>query len=255
MVLDIIAGVILLASILISILRGFVREVLTIFGLVGGTIAAYIGGPLLSPFVGTWIGVTDAAGEDGEAQNFLELIPYATLADALAYAGVFIVFVIILSLVSHLLSESIKEVGLGALDRTLGMVFGLARGVLFLGLIYLPVYYLVDEEQAQEWDWFQTSRSRVYFEATSGWISGFIPSKSLEELQEAGKEIGDMNEARKKLQDMDLLPVVLTPLLGAEALNDAEEKPSLKSGDTEGYSDNSREAMDVLIEETMETAE
>ena len=44
MVIDVIAGIILLASIVISILRGFVREVLTVLGIVGGAIAAYVGG-------------------------------------------------------------------------------------------------------------------------------------------------------------------------------------------------------------------
>ena len=55
MIVDVIAALIMLASIGIAILRGFIREVLTIFGLVGGAVAAYVGGPLLTPTVRGWL--------------------------------------------------------------------------------------------------------------------------------------------------------------------------------------------------------
>lgn len=239
MVVDIVAALILLASTVISILRGFIREVLTIFGLVGGALAAYLGGPLLSPAISGWLGIADG----DEEQKFMDVLPYTMMADMLAYAVIFIVFVIIFSILSHFLAVSIKNIGLGAVDRTLGMVFGLIRGVLFLGLLYLPIHYLVEDAQMEEWDWLKTSKSRVYLNATSGWIAGFIPSESMEELEQGvgqiTKEVGSITEARKKLEELDLLQK-------EEGVADQNNSPENK----EGYSQDFRKKLDQLIENT-----
>ena len=249
MVIDVIAGIILLASIVISILRGFVREVLTVLGIVGGAIAAYVGGPLVAPMIKGWMGVVE--GE--EPQKLFDIIPYPMLADWLAYAAIFVIFLIILSVISYFLTESVKNVGLGAVDRTLGMVFGLVRGVLFLGLLYLPLYYLVDEEQMEEWDWLSSSKSRVYLEATSGWIAGFIPAESVESITQTAEDLSETNEARKKLQEMNLLG---TEDSSEEPQNNSLETAPAKENSEEvepkGYSDEFRSKMDDLIERTTE---
>ena len=236
MILDIIAGLIMLASILIAILRGFIREVLTILGLVGGAVAAYIGGPLLSPLYQSWMGVTE--GQE-EAEKLLDMVPYSLVAEVLAYATVFIVFVILLSILSHFLAESVKSLGLGAVDRTLGMVFGIVRGVLFLGLLYLPIYYLAGDEQKEDWAFLQNSKSRVYLEATSEWISGFIPVNEDDiNFEETNETATAVNDARKKLEDMNLLQKS-----GSELQDPNGQKQK------DGYSDESRSEMDKLIED------
>lgn len=236
MILDIIAGLIMLASILIAILRGFIREVLTIFGLVGGAVAAYIGGPLLSPLYQSWMGVTE--GQE-EPEKLLDMVPYPLVAEVLAYATVFIVFVILLSILSHFLAESVKSLGLGAVDRTLGMVFGIVRGVLFLGLLYLPIYYLAGDEQKEDWSFLQNSKSRIYLEATSEWISGFIPVNEDDiNFEETNETATAVNDARKKLEDMNLLQKS-----GSELQDPIDKKQK------DGYSNESRSEMDKLIED------
>ncbi len=155
MIVDIIAALIMLASIGIAILRGFIREILTIFGLVGGAVAAYIGGPLLAPTVQGWLGVVEG---DENPEMFFNMLPYPLLGNILSYAAIFIIFVILLSVLSHFLAESVKSLGLGAVDRTLGMVFGIARGILFLGLLYLPQIWvhpahLPESSQSRDVEW------------------------------------------------------------------------------------------------------
>ena len=91
MIIDVIVGIVLLISIVISILRGFVRETLTILGIAGGTVAAYIGGPLLSPLIKSWMGIV----EDPEnSERFLGLVSYSMLAEAIAYVVVFVIFAV-----------------------------------------------------------------------------------------------------------------------------------------------------------------
>jgi membrane protein required for colicin V production len=62
-----------------------------------------------------------------------------------AFVGIFIVTLIVAKLVGLLLSKAVQAVGLGGLDRTLGGIFGLARGLLIViafalvaGLTALP---------------------------------------------------------------------------------------------------------------------
>ncbi len=236
MVVDIIAALIMLASIGISILRGFIREVLTIFGLVGGAIAAYVGGPLLMPVMKDWFGIVEG---DEDPEKFFGVVPYPLLSDIISYAVIFIIFVILFSVISHFLAESVKKLGLGAVDRTLGMVFGIARGVLFLGLLYLPIYYLVDDKQMEEWDWLKTSKSRIYLEATSKWIATYIPTNESagDNASNSDSGVSVMNEARKKLEEMNLLQ------------KDSSTPVNDNHRNSEGYSDEFRSKMDKLIEE------
>ena len=139
MIIDVIVLLVLIASVLIAFLRGFIREILTIIGIIGGMAAAYFTGPMLAPTMRGWLGVKEAVEGEEQAKLF-DLIPYIYVADALAYGAIFIVFVVILSFLSHFLAEFVSKIGLGALDRTLGVIFGIVRGVLLVGIIYLPVY-------------------------------------------------------------------------------------------------------------------
>lgn len=239
MVVDIIALVVMLASVVIAILRGFIRELLTIFGMFGGAVAAFVGGPMLSPYMRGWLGVVEGAEEP---PALFGILPYSILAEILAYGLIFIVFVIFLSVLSHFLAESVRNLGLGAVDRTLGMVFGIIRGVLFLGLLYLPIYKLVSAEQMKDWPFLETSKSRVYLEMTSRWIDGFIPSAQDEEESEEDKSL--LNEGIKKLEELDLL--------NSDENSDqpAENKLLSPKKLKEGYTDDFREKMDKLIEDT-----
>ncbi len=243
MIVDIIVGIILVGSAIISFLRGFIREVLTIFGIVGGMVAAYIGGPLLIPSMSKWLGIKE--GE--EVPKLFDAIPYDFLANILSYGAVFLGFAIVLSIISHLLSEGASRIGLGALDRTLGVVFGLARGVLVLGLIYLPFMYLASDETRA--DWFAGSKTHIYLEATAGWIGNFIPKETIDEIKENAEKVEEANGTREKLRDLGMLP-------GEENKegDDELQQKELKGSEApinkkEGYTEQFRNEMQDLIEQ------
>lgn len=246
-VFDIITVAVLLVSAGIAFFRGFIREVLTILGVVGGLAAAFFGGPLLAPLVRGWMGVKSGAGaaaaKAGEqapeqAQALFGVIPYTLVADALAYGGIFIVVVIVLSVVSHLLSGWAKAVGLGAVDRTLGVVFGLARGAVLLALLYLPVYLLV--EQSARATWFQGSRTSVYVESAAAFAAARLPQSVTADIEKkAAEQAGAAAEtAREKLQELDVLQGGKT----------SAPAPAAESG--EGYDGGQRESLDHLIKDS-----
>ena len=231
MIVDILVLAVLLISALIAFLRGFIREILTITGVVGGLAAAYFGGPMLQPQMRIWFGVE----EDVEPERLFGILPYDIVADALSYGLIFIVVVIALSIMSHFLAEGAKNIGLGAVDRTLGFVFGLLRGIVLLGLLYLPVYLFIDEESKTAW--FGSSKTHLYLEQTAGAMAEFIPESAVEEAEEDLKAVGEVNETRKRLEEINVLR------------REGEKQPLENGQKSEGYSEEFREQMDKLFEE------
>lgn len=113
-------------SVLLSVMRGFVREVLAL----AAWLVAFVAASLLAGVVAEWIGPSI----ENEAVRALA-----------AFAGVFVVTLVGMSLTAMAVSGLLRKAGLGLEDRLLGGFFGLARGllivivgVLLAGLTGLP---------------------------------------------------------------------------------------------------------------------
>lgn len=236
MIVDIIVLLFLFGSIVVAFLRGFIREVLTIIGIVGGAAAAYVLGPLVATYMRGWLGVEE--GE--EPQRLFDIVPYEFIADGLSYGLVFIVFVIIISIFSHAFAEFVKSMGLGIIDRTLGILFGFFRGVLVLGLLYLPVFFLVEDETKESW--FAGSQTHGYLELTAELIVNIMPEEWVDETEQSLENV-DTEETRKRLEELNVL--------NKEA-SDTEEAPENPSK-LDGYTDEFRDRMDNLFEQNKDT--
>jgi membrane protein required for colicin V production len=105
---------VLLASMLLGFWRGLVYEVLSLVGWV----AAFVVAQWLAPEVVVWLPMIQGAPES---------VQYAV-----AFVVVFVVTVFVAGFVSWLIKKLVETVGLRPVDRTLGGVFGLARGVVLL---------------------------------------------------------------------------------------------------------------------------
>jgi membrane protein required for colicin V production len=200
-VFDVVVAAVIFVSALIAFFRGFIREVLTILGVVGGLAASVLFGPLMVPVARGWLGIKDGA----EPQHLFGVVPYPVIADVIAYGGVFVAVVIVLSIVSHFLSGWARAVGLGAADRTFGVLFGIARGIVLLTLLYLPVYLLV--EGKVRGDWFKGSRTIFYVDTGAEFVAGLLPKSLTADMQKKGEEkAGEAADtAREKLQELDVL--------------------------------------------------
>lgn len=238
MIVDIIVLAALAISALISFLRGFIRETLTIVGVLGASAAAYAGAPMLVPQIKDWLGVVE--GEP--PQKLFDVLPYPILAQILGYGGIFLVVLIALSILTHFISEGARKIGLGPVDRTFGVVFGLARGVLLLGLLFLPIHLLV--EQSVKDRWFEGSQTYFYLEEVSGALASYLPSSAKEEMAGAVEKAQDTNETRKKLQELDLLRNKNQDTTGTEPAPPAAPAPAAN-----GYTEDFRDQMDQLFEQ------
>jgi len=105
-------------SILLSVIRGMVREVLALLAWALGFIAASV-----------------------FAADLATLLPPAVPDERLrllaAFVGVFLAVLLLMSVLAMFVSKLVKSAGLGLEDRLLGGVFGLARGMLVVMVLVL----------------------------------------------------------------------------------------------------------------------
>lgn len=246
MIIDIVAAIIVLASALISFMRGFIREVLTIAGVVGGILAAVFAGPPMAPIVREWFGVV----EGQESTKLFDIIPMEIVADATTYGVIFVGVVIVLSVLSHMLSGAAKAVGLGPVDRTLGVIFGVARGLFLLGLMYLPFHVFIGDKEKEKL--FEGSQTHYFIEKISDAMAEYLPDR--EDVEKKVDETKD-DLIKKKLEEQNLLG-------GDDKGKTIKEgdpmEPVLKAvplEDGKGYQEEQREKMDKLFDEGPATNE
>lgn len=224
--------VVLLISAGVSFFRGLIKEVLTILGVLGGGFAALSFGASVVPITSKWFGIEDGK----EAGKLFDLIPMEIAAQITAYAGIFIIVFIILQLASHLISSAAQAIGLGPVDRTLGIFFGFARGLLLLGVLYLPFHLILPEDSKKEW--FEKSQTMAFVKGMTEWLISFVPQ------DKSSKEI--VNETKEKLNAIDILGDKRLTKEGEEALQPNTQNTK------DGYSDKTRNTMEQIIKENTE---
>jgi membrane protein required for colicin V production len=91
--------------------------------------------------IGAWAGALVAAFYEYSTKNLLPYVsPYVEtpwLAEALSAGAVFLVVLILLMVIVAWISNQVQGSVLGGLDRTLGILFGLARGAFLILLAYI----------------------------------------------------------------------------------------------------------------------
>ena len=113
---------------MLGFIRGLVREV---FGLI-----AWAG----ALFAAIWF-FPDLQGLTRRS------ISNPDIADPVTFGVVFLVVLIVLSLVARVMGGAVRRIGLGGVDRTLGLLFGLARGAALLIAAYVIGAALVPVDQ------------------------------------------------------------------------------------------------------------
>lgn len=201
---DLIVIVVLLASGLFALVRGFVHEVLGVASWVGAAFVTLYAYPLLQPWV-------------------LEVIAVEFIASLLTGVGIFLVTLVLFSVLTRIISNRIQESSLGALDRSLGLLFGLARGAVIVVLAWLALGYLVSEEDRP--DWIQEARSRPLVERGAFMLLALVPPA----LLESGDQAAD--DARRRAEELrraeETYRQLVSPLRKAD---EDEDQPAYNQG-------------------------
>ena len=152
--LDIILIGVMLISALLAMIRGFMREVLSIASWV---IAAIV-----------------------TLYSYSKLLPYAKsyfnndiVATAAVIGGTFLGTLLIVSVITVRFSDMVLDSRIGALDRTLGFLFGLARGLIIVVVAFLFFAWLVPDRSQP--DWIRGAKSRVVLQGTGDWLMSMLP--------------------------------------------------------------------------------
>lgn len=112
-------------------MRGFVRETLSIIAWVVAVLAALYFGPDI-------------------ADSLKPHLP-SGLGDIAGYLLVFLSVLLLLSFVTYHLSGSVKRSPVGPVDRVLGCLFGVVRGLAVAGIVYLLVAAVEPPSEQPNW--------------------------------------------------------------------------------------------------------
>jgi membrane protein required for colicin V production len=213
--LDIILLSVMLISGLLAMIRGFMREILSI---------------------AAWIAAAAAT-----LYFYKRLLPLAEsyfnnqyVAAGAVIAGVFLGTLLIVSIVTVRISDMILDSRIGALDRSLGFLFGLGRGLIIVVVAFLFFDWLVPQKSQP--NWVTGAKSRVVLANTGDWLKSMLPDDPENTILKRLKKPKEDEEAQ--------------PPSGQQRSGLSEAGPVVASGggSSEGYGRSDRSDMRQLIE-------
>lgn len=154
---------VMLVSGVLAMVRGFMREILSIASWVIAAIVTLYGYSRVLPYVKQYV------------QQDL-------LATGIAVGGLFLLTLLIVSLFTVKISDLVLDSRIGALDRTLGFVFGAARGMLLVvvGLAFFN-WFVPAERQPQ---WVVQAKSRDLLTSIGLQLQAALPEDPEKTIQE-----------------------------------------------------------------------
>ena len=148
---DVLILLVFLGSTLIGLLRGFVREAVSLaFWIVaiwaawkfGPTVEPHLGGLLADPKIAPWV-------------------------------GRFVILMLVLLIgwvIGMLLSYFTRSMGLGPLDRAIGLLFGILRGMVLVGVMIIGGELLHLNQE----NWWGRSKLVPYGETVGDWLRAMV---------------------------------------------------------------------------------
>jgi membrane protein required for colicin V production len=160
---DLAVVLLVLVSALLAYARGVTREVLAI----GGWVLAGLGSFFLAPILEPLIREIPYVGEFLRSSCTLSLLA--------AFAVAFGFILVVLSIFTPLVSGVIRDSALGPVDRFLGFLFGVARGVVLVAVLWL--LYDLAVPQAQRVEAIESARSARLIAGAADIIRAYVPER------------------------------------------------------------------------------
>jgi membrane protein required for colicin V production len=151
---DVLIILVLLASTIFGIVRGFVREAVSLVFWIIAIWAAWKLGPMVEPHLGGVLAEPNVA----------------------PWIGRLVVLVLVLLtgwVVGWLLSYFTRSLGLGAMDRVLGLLFGILRGAVLVGLMIIGGELLNLNHE----EWWNRSKLVPFGETVGDWLRAMVGEK------------------------------------------------------------------------------
>ncbi len=148
---DVLIALIVLGSTLLGLLRGFVREAVSLAFWILAIWAAWKFGPIVEPHLGGLLADSKVA----------------------PWIGRLVVLVLVLLIgwaTGMMLTHFARSAGLGPLDRAIGLLFGIVRGMVLMGLMIIGGELLHLNQE----DWWGRSKLVPYGEAVGDWLRAMV---------------------------------------------------------------------------------
>ncbi|HKP25845.1 MAG TPA: CvpA family protein [Dongiaceae bacterium] len=244
---DIVVLAVIALSTLLALGRGFVKEMLSIFGWIGatiGTLLIFVYVPQIREF-------------------FAKQITEPVLAEIACAVTIFVVLLIVLGFFNHAIASRVHASSLGPLDKSLGLVFGLVRGVVLVALAYMAMtdWFMPNKEQRP--DVINQARTEPYVAMAADFIKSKIPqdwkdraSAVFDEGSKAVEQGKELNDTIQKLSPE--VPQPNTPPSG-DSQGDSTQNGGQGTqrspagnqdgqGEQSGYKDAERKDLERLIQ-------
>lgn len=166
-VVDLVVIAIVVISGLFALVRGFIHEFLSLGSWIGAGVATYYG---IDHAIPVARGLTDVQ----------------PLADIGAGVAVFLVVLILLSILTRFLARRVRHSAFGPLDRSLGLLFGLARGVVLVAIAGLVTAWTYQDEDYP--DWIAKARTLPIIVASAATLYDLLPEGMRPEELPSGLE-------------------------------------------------------------------
>lgn len=189
--------------------RGFATVALSFAAWAGALMATVFGFALAKPY-----------GRD--------LISPPELADLVTLAVLFFVTLLVLKQLAEFIGRTIKDSPVGLLDRSLGALFGLLRGLVVVAVLYLGFDKLFPAEDQPEW--VKNAQLRPLVAWSAEMLESFAADALGKDASEAGNNL--LKEAADSFPNQ----------FGAEILEDQAAK----------YQEEARKNLDNLFEDAAE---
>ena len=214
--LDLAVVAVIVLSAIFAFARGFVREGLSILAWIGAAAATLYGfGPVYRLTV--------------------KFVTTPFLAQLVAGAGLFLTSLIVLTVLTGYAARFVRDSAASPIDRTLGLIFGMARGAALVVLAYLLLDIGLPPNDRP--NWIREAKCEPYLAAGADWLRSLLPvgwpvkaSSTAETAQRAIDQAGEAERAMRALE------------------NPAEQGPPLQPSGAPEYKPAQRRDLDRLIE-------
>ena len=158
------------------------------------------------------------------------------LADLVAGAGLFVISLIVLTILTSYVAGFVQSSALSPIDRTLGLIFGLARGAVLVSLAYLVLDISLPLNDRPVW--VNQAKSHPFLVQGADMLRNVLPEglqvKSTAAAEDTQRALDRATDAQKAMRALS------SPAAPSPAKSGQEQAPGYKAGD--------RREMDRLIE-------
>lgn len=229
---DIVVLIITVLSALLAFARGFAKEVLSLLGWVGAVVITVFLFPYVEPYLQDWIG-------------------NKWLARIATGIGVFILAMIVLSIFSNFISETIQDSSMSGVDRGLGILFGVFRAWVVLAVFFIAIERFYEKREQVPKD-IREAKSAPAIIMGADILWSLLPDRLRSGAGEAAKSVKGTTKSDLLKKGIDTLGNSKSNQKDFEKLLNPRPSGDSKQKESGGYEKKDRKNLDDLMERTVQ---